>query len=191
VQSAHKYARIERERRFLVEQFPAQANIVGIRRIADLYIDNTALRLREQTEQAGAVVFRLTQKIPARALGAQQGFITNMYLSKEEFCVLAQLSGKKLSKTRYSVPPFGIDVFEGELAGLLLAEAEFDSADAADSLTLPSFLRAEVSADDRFTGGRLARASRSEVQNWLSEYGIRFSSSELGHHLLPVKGKRQ
>src|SRR5581483_9884754 len=139
VRLAHKYARIERERRFLVEQFPAPANVVGIRSIKDLYIDNTALRLREQTEDTGAVVFKLTQKIPARGPGAQQGFITNMYLSKEEFRVLAQLSGKKLRKTRYSLPPFGIDVFEGELAGLLLAEAEFDSADAADSLTLPSF----------------------------------------------------
>lgn len=189
--SAHKYARIERERRFLVERFPAPAHVVGIRCITDFYIDNTALRLREQTEETGAVIFKLTQKMPERATGAQQGFLTNMYLSKEEFCVLAQLSGKKLRKTRYSVPPFGIDVFEGELAGLLLAEAEFDSADAADSLTLPSFLRAEVSADDRFTGGRLARASRFEVQNWLSEYGIPFSSSELGHRLLPVRGKRE
>jgi len=191
VRLAHKYARIERERRFLVEQFPAPANVVGIRSIKDLYIDNTALRLREQTEDTGAVVFKLTQKIPARGPGAQQGFITNMYLSKEEFRVLAQLSGKKLRKTRYSLPPFGIDVFEGELAGLLLAEAEFDSADAADSLTLPSFLRAEVSADDRFTGGRLARASRLEIQNWLTEYGIRFSSSELADRLLPVRGIRE
>jgi hypothetical protein len=63
VQSAHKYARIERERRFLLEQLPALANVVGIRCITDLYIDNTALRLREQSEEAGAVVFKLCRRL--------------------------------------------------------------------------------------------------------------------------------
>jgi CYTH domain-containing protein len=32
-----------------------------------------------------------------------------------------------LNKVRYSVPPLGIDVFEGTLEGLRLAEAEFNS----------------------------------------------------------------
>jgi CYTH domain-containing protein len=100
-----------------------------------------------------------------------------MYLTKDEFGVLAQLSAKKLSKTRYSVPPFGIDVFEGTLQGLVLGEAKFDSAAAADALTLPSFILGEVSADNRFTGGQLVRASRQDIQSWLLEYGIRLSSS--------------
>ena len=100
-------------------------------------------------------MFKLTQKVPARASGAQQGLITTIYLTGDEFRVFAQLSAKRLSKTRYSVPPFGIDVFEGKLEGLLLAEAEFDSAAEADALTLPSFILGEVSADNRFTGGQL------------------------------------
>jgi CYTH domain-containing protein len=52
---------------------------------------------------------------------------------------------------RHSVPPLGIDVIEGALEGLLLAEAEFDRAAAVDALTIPSFIVAEVSADNRFT----------------------------------------
>jgi CYTH domain-containing protein len=99
-----------------------------------------------------------------------------MYLSEDEFRIFAQLSAKQLSKTRYSVPPFGIDVFEGTLQGLIVAEAEFESAQDADSLTLPSFIVREVSADPRFTGGRLVRASRQEIQAWLSEYGIKLPS---------------
>jgi CYTH domain-containing protein len=173
VQPQHKYARIERERRFLLAQFPSDANVVSIRRIIDRYIDGTALRLREQSEDSGPAMFKLTQKLPARAYGAQQGWITTMYLTKEEFCILAQLSAKKLSKTRYSVPPFGIDVFEGTLEGLLIAEAEFDSAAAADGLTLPAFISSEVSADNRFTGGQLVRASRQDIRTWLLEYGTR------------------
>lgn len=172
----HKYARVERERRFLLDQFPSNANAVRIRRITDRYIDGTALRLRKQSDEGGPTIFKLTQKIPVRASGAQQGFITNMYLNEHEFFVLAQLSVKKLSKTRYSVPPFGIDVFEGELEGLLLAEAEFDSAGEADALALPSFILREVSTDERFTGGQLVCASRQDIQTWLLEYGVRLSS---------------
>ena len=71
------------------------------------------------------------------------------------------------------MPPFGIDVFEGTLEGLLIAEAEFDSAVAADALTLPSFISQEVSADNRFTGGQLVCASRQDIRAWLLEYGIR------------------
>jgi CYTH domain-containing protein len=169
-----KYARIERERRFLLAQFPSTENVERIRRIADRYIDGTTLRLREQGDDGGPTVFKLTQKIPARASGSEQGFITTMYLTKEEFGVLAHLSAQTLHKTRYSVPPFGIDVFEGTLEGLLLAEAEFDSSSAAAALTLPSFILREVTEDERFTGGQLVRASRGDVETWLLEYGIRF-----------------
>lgn len=172
----YKYARVEHERRFLLERFPT-VNAVRIRRITDCYIEGTTLRLREQSEEGGPTIFKLTQKVPARATGAQEGLITSMYLTKDEFCVLAQLSAKKLSKTRHSVPPFGIDVFEGTLEGLLLGEAEFDSATAADALTLPSFIGAEVTGDNRFTGGRLVCASRQDIQAWLLEYGIRLGSS--------------
>jgi len=167
-----KYGRVERERRFLLDEFPNSVNAVRVRRISDRYIDDTILRLREQSEDGGPAMFKLTQKVPSRASGAQQGLITTIYLTGDEFCVFAQLSAKKLSKTRYSVPPFGIDVFEGELEGLLLAEAEFDSAAEADALT-PPFCFQEVSADARFTGGRLVRASRRDIQTWLLEYGIR------------------
>ena len=168
----HKYARIERERRFLLHGFPGNADVVRIRRIMDRYIDGTTLRLREQSDEGRATVFKLTQKIALPGSGAQQGFITTMYLTEDEFRVLAQLPAKPLRKTRYSVPPFGIDVFEDLLEGLVLAEAEFDSALEADALTLPDFMVREISTDDRFTGGQLARASRQEIQTWLSEFGI-------------------
>lgn len=172
-----KYARIERERRFLLDEFPSNANVTRIRLITDYYIEGTALRLREQNEDSCPTVYKLTQKLPAPASGAQQGFITNMYLTQDEFCVLGRLSAKKLSKTRYSVPPFGIDVFEGALEGLLLAEAEFNSATEAEALALPPFIFREVSSDERFTGGQRVRASRQDIQTWVFEYGIKLRPS--------------
>lgn len=172
MQPQHTYARVERERRFLLAEFPRAAEVARVRRIVDHYIDGTNLRLREQSDDGGPTAFKLTQKLPARTSGAQQGFITNMYVTEDEFRLLSQLPSRELRKARHSVPPFGIDVFEGALDGLLLAEAEFDSAAEADSLVLPPFIFREVSDDIRFTGGRLARASQDEVRAWLLEYGI-------------------
>jgi CYTH domain-containing protein len=171
MQPQRKYARIERERRFLLGQFPGHPSTPA-RHITDRYIEGTTLRLREQCEDHGLRVFKLTQKLPAPAESAQQGLITTMYLTKDEFGVLAQLPAKKLSKTRYSVPPFGIDKFEDALEGLLMAEVEFDSAAAVDALILPSWPLHEVSNDSRFTGGSLVRASRHDIESWMLEYGI-------------------
>jgi len=172
----HKYARIERERRFLLRAFPHCATVVEFRRIVDHYIEGTSLRLREQHYNDGLTTLKLTQKIPVRADGAQQGLITSIYLTSGEFSVLAQLPAKRLSKIRYSVPPFGIDVFEGALKGLLIAEAEFDSSVEAEALILPDFICCEVSGDDRFTGGKLVGASQQDIRSWLLDYGIRAES---------------
>ena len=172
MQPQNKYARIERERRFLLDRFPQNANVLRTRRITDRYIDGTTLRLREQSDDSGLAVFKLTQKLPAVGSGAAQELVTTLYLAREEFDILSQLSASRLDKVRYSVPPFGIDVFEGTLQGLILAEAEFDSDASAAALAIPSFIFREVSSDRRFTGGNLVRASRSDVDHWLSEYGI-------------------
>jgi len=167
--TASKYARIERERRFLLDAFPTDAQVVRIREITDRYIKGTRLRLRRQVDGDGQITFKLTQKVPAPGPGSQQGFITNMYLTEDEFRIVAQLPAKELKKRRYSVPPFGIDVFEGELQGLVLAEIEFASTFEADAFPIPSFAIRDVSGDERFTGGRLVYASRQEWQSWVAE----------------------
>jgi CYTH domain-containing protein len=172
MQPEDKYARIERERRFLLRHFPADVTVTRTRHIRDRYIEGTALRLREQQDDGSPILFKLTKKIPMPRAGAQQGLITNIYLTHEEFCLLAQLPARTLSKTRYSVPPFGIDVFNGALEGLILAEAEFDSPEAASALLLPSFVVREVTTDPRFTGGRLVCTHREEMLAWLLEYGV-------------------
>jgi CYTH domain-containing protein len=167
-----KYARIERERRFLLDGFPEAVEATEVRRIRDRYLDGTRLRLREQTEERGGRIFKLAHKTPWRGAGGQQGWITNLYLSEEEFGVLAQLAGKELSKTRYSAPPLGIDVFEGVLAGLVMAEVEVESAEEAEVFEPPTFVGPEVTEDERFTGGALVRATRRDLEGWLAEYQI-------------------
>ncbi|MGA9473869.1 MAG: hypothetical protein WBV36_15490 [Terriglobales bacterium] len=96
----HKYARVEWERRFLLDRLPPQANVTRVRRIADRYIDGTNLRLRQQRDDGNEAAFKLTQKLPTDATGARQGLITTMYLTEAEFQLLANLPAKMLTKTR-------------------------------------------------------------------------------------------
>lgn len=74
MQQQHKYARPERERRFLLNRFPDGVDVIRIRRITDHYIEGTALRLREQSDDGGPMAFKLTQKLSAA--GAQQAVTT-------------------------------------------------------------------------------------------------------------------
>jgi CYTH domain-containing protein len=128
--------------------------------------------LRQITDSDGTEVFKLTQKISEHATGGRQGRITNMYLSREELDVLTKLPARILAKTRHSARPFGIDVFEGTLDGLIMAEAEFNSDAEASSLVIPSFVCEEVTDDLRFTGGSLVATPRDELRKWLADYRI-------------------
>ncbi|WP_285739602.1 hypothetical protein [Kitasatospora phosalacinea] len=171
-----KYARVERERRFLLDRVPAPGSVTVARRITDRYVDGTRLRLRRAERlDTGECTYKLTQKLPAPpgTPGAVQGLITNLYLSEEEYArLLAALPGPELTKTRLSVPPLGVDVFEGPLRGLVLAEAEFENAEDAETFVPPPGCIAELTADQHFTGGQLARTDREELRGDLAEYGV-------------------
>lgn len=170
--SAGRFARPEWERRFLLDRFPEGVAVVGVRRIQDRYIKGTRLRLRRISDSDGAVAFKLTQKVGDSAEGAFQGQLTTIYLTEAEYNVIARLPASPVEKRRYSVPPFGIDVFDGDLRGLVLAEAEFSSGEAATVLALPVFLLREVTSDPRFTGGCLSVTTRERLVEILGEFGI-------------------
>ncbi|MCH5672240.1 hypothetical protein [Streptomyces gilvus] len=165
---------MERERRFLLESPPAPASVTATRVITDRYLPGTRLRLRRsERRDGGEPELKLTQKIPAARPGAVQGLITTVYLSPAEHDLFASLPAALLTKTRLSVPPLGVDVFGGPLAGLVLAEAEFESDEAALAFVPPAWCAAEVTEDVRFTGGSLVAVSREVLAGWLGEYGIR------------------
>jgi len=167
-----KYARIERERRFLLVGLPSTGRPASVRKITDHYLTGTRLRLRH-IRGPGGDQYKLTQKIPVAHPGPVQGLITNIYLSKAEHDQLvAALPGQRLTKTRYSIPPLGIDVFDPPLHGLVTGEAEFGTDAEILAFRLPSCIHAEITCDPRFTGGRLATTSREDLASWLTEYGI-------------------
>jgi CYTH domain-containing protein len=84
--------------------------------------------------------------------------------------------GNELRKNRYPYEHgkrrFGVDVFLGELRGLILAEVEFESDEEMMNATAPAFSVADVSRDERFTGGRLAISSAEELRGMLEEFQV-------------------
>jgi hypothetical protein len=78
-----KYARIERERRFLLVGLPSTERPTSVRKITDHNLTGTRLRLRH-IRGPGGDQYKLTQKIPVAHPGPVQGLITNIYLSKAE-----------------------------------------------------------------------------------------------------------
>jgi CYTH domain-containing protein len=172
VVDAGKYARAEIERRFLLAGVPDGEDVLAVNEIADRYLDGTRLRLRRMAQVGGPTALKLTQKLPDPDGHGRQGALTTIYVSEGEYAALAALPAATLSKTRLSIAPYGVDVFGGQLAGLCLAEVEFESVQAAAAFRPAAFCQAEVTADRRFTGGELVRASSAQVRAWTAEYGI-------------------
>lgn len=56
-----------------------------------------------------------------------------------------------------------VDEFQGELAGLIMAEAEFDTPEQLASFPTPDFAEREVTTDPRYTGGHLAKHGRPKI----------------------------
>jgi hypothetical protein len=126
----------------------------------------------DASASAATVAYKLTQKVPAPDGGP--GLITTMYLSSAEYVVFAAMPANELRKTRYSIPPFGVDVFDDALAGLTLAEVEFESDAEMRGFVAPAAF-AEVTRDPRFAGGRLASTTRDELAAILVSFGLRVS----------------
>lgn len=150
-----KYALWEIERRFLVD--PAKVPVLdpaSERRIEDLYLDGGRLRLRAITWNAnGRREFKLCKKYERD--DPLQAPITNLYLTAEEHAALAHLPGARLEKRRFSLPPFGVDLFAD---GLVMAEVEAESRAAVLAIDAPAWATREVTDDPTYSGWSLARA---------------------------------
>jgi len=69
--------------------------------------------------------------------------------------------GRQVVKRRYFVPLEGgltaeVDVYDGELDGLVTGEVEFPDADAALAFEAPEWLGRDVTEDPRYANQKLA-----------------------------------
>jgi CYTH domain-containing protein len=144
---------------------------LAFRRIEDRYVMGTRLRLRSMTDSAsGARELKFCKKYEGD--DPVSGPVTNLYLSEAEHAVLIALPARVIAKRRYRLEHegrgFGVDVFEGELSGLVLCEAEAQTRAAILALVFPPWAVREVTADRFFTGGHLSTITAAELARRLA-----------------------
>ena len=74
----------------------------------------------------------------------------------------ALTEGRRIEKTRYEIDAgdglvLELDIYHGALEGLIVAEVEFDSEEAAEAFAPPDWVGADVTEDGRYKNQSLAR----------------------------------
>ena len=173
-----KYARLERERRYLLKDLPEGLSRVDPHlQITDNYITGSRLRLRKVRDpRTNKWTVKFTQKFAPNPEDLSRTLITNTYLSALEADLMSMFDANEIRKNRYYYDyegrQFAVDMFLGDLFGLVLAEVSFETDAELDSFIAPPFALAEVTNNHVFTGGRLSQMSFSEVRDEIFKQGV-------------------
>jgi CYTH domain-containing protein len=174
-----EYARIERERRYLLRDLPPGMTRADPHvQITDNYITGTRLRIRKVRDPGtNKWVVKFTQKFAPDPEDYSRTLITNTYLNAQEAEVLSVFEANEIRKNRYRLEfegqEFAIDMFLGDLFGLVLAEASFQTDDELDKYPIPPFALAEVTNNEVFTGGRLSQLTLEDIRAEVVKNGLK------------------
>ena len=147
---------VEIERKFLVEQRPADLDAHPSREIEQGYLaitDDVEVRLRRYGEQTFLTV---------KSSGDESRVEEEIEIDRRRFGALWPLTDdRRIQKRRYAIAigdglTIDVDVYRGSLAGLLTAEVEFDSPDDAQAFEPPAWFGRDVTDDPRYKNKRLA-----------------------------------
>ncbi len=145
------------ERKFVVDEPPPELERHPSSEIRQGYlaVDKDGTEVRVRSRDGSAV---MTVKQGAGRERAEEEF----EIGAERFDRLWPLTdGRRVEKCRYVVPfedlAIEVDVYEGPLGGLVVAEVEFPDAARADVFTPPDWFGREVTDDGRYKNQSLAR----------------------------------
>jgi hypothetical protein len=173
--SENKYACSEYERRLLLQEAPPSIDAAKHARIVDHYLPGKRMRLRRmEWPNHGIVEYKFGLKFPDPSLPDGCVALTNLYLTENEYDHLRLFGGSAcIVKRRYPFVhagvSYGIDVFEGQHAGLVLAEIGFETADEYARFQMPDFALADVTTEVFFTSGELATVPESILRRVLDD----------------------
>lgn len=155
---------MEIERKFLVkmEQLPANLSDYPFHCIEQAYLcTNPVVRIRRQDNQ-----YYLTYK--SQGLLSREEY--NLPLTQSSYEHLKpKTDGILLSKKRYLLPDkdgltIELDVFDQPYQGLILAEVEFDSEEAALQYTPPTWFGEEVTYSPQYHNSALSKGMAADIQ---------------------------
>jgi CYTH domain-containing protein len=157
---------MEIERKYAIRQLPGDLSQYQCKNIEQGYLcHNPILRIRKSNEE---YIFTYKSKIGIDAYTKEGAIVNNeveLPLTKEAYLTLKEKTeGNIIRKKRYLIPIHSgltaeLDIFEGQLYGLIFAEVEFPDANTADTFLAPEWFGKDLSEDKRFSNYSLSKLS--------------------------------
>ena len=145
---------MEIERKFLTKHIPFDITAYPYKQISQAYISfSPTIRIRQSDE-----AYILTVK--GKGHLAREEF--ELPLTKEDYDRLSmKTEGTPVIKKRYLVPVDGgltaeVDIYEGELTGLMTTEVEFPSLEEAERFVAPDWFGKDVSEEKAYKNTSLS-----------------------------------
>ena len=146
---------MEIDPKFPPVHLPEDLDCFEMHRIEQGYLNtDPVIRIRRADDD-----YYLTYK--SRGLLAREEY--NLPLNEESYRHLKpKADGRVIEKRRYLIPlddrlMVELDVFEGDLAPLILAEVEFESEEEANAFVPPQWLGKDVTYDTRYHNSTMSR----------------------------------
>lgn len=163
----------ELELTYLAKTLPSDLGNVEKKEMLDIHIpassDHPTLRIRKNGDK-----HEVTKKQPIVEGDASRQLETTIKLTSAEFADLSKLPGKRVQKTRYLYAEnnvdYEIDVFGGELTGLVLVDVEFETLEAKSEFKKPDWCLAEVTQETFLAGGMLCGKKYADIENNLARF---------------------
>lgn len=145
---------MEIERKFLTKEIPFDITAYPCREIVQAYLSfSPTIRIRKQD-----TAYILTVK--GKGHLAREEF--ELSLTEEEYeRLFRKTEGTPVVKKRYLVPLAAgltaeVDLYEGELAGLMTTEVEFSSLEEAESFLAPHWFGKDISEEKAYKNTALS-----------------------------------
>lgn len=146
---------MEIERKYLIQKLPDDLSCFPVRTIEQGYLNTSpVVRIRKDNEK-----YELTYK--SKGLMSREEY--NLPLNQEAYEHLkSKIDGRLIKKKRYMIPlsemlTIELDIFEDDLAPLIVAEVEFPDEDTALSFTPPDWFGEDVTFSVQYHNSYLSK----------------------------------
>ncbi len=170
---------VEFERTFLAKEIPGELRSSLPERMVDVYfpddLNNDAgfihpvLRVRRRGQS-----YEITKKTIVKGTDSSEMLEQTIPLDSAEFGSLITGHSRLVEKDRYKVYIGGmkaeVDIFSGELEGLVLIDFEFPSREVMEAFAPPAVCLAEVTQEVFVAGGHLAGRAYADIAKDLARF---------------------
>ena len=145
---------MEIERKFLVKEVPKSLENYPCRHIEQGYLStNPVVRIRKDNDK-----YELTYKGNGQMVREEY----NLPLNEDSYEHLkGKIDGRLIVKKRYMIPyldyTIELDIFENDLAPLILAEVEFPSEEMANTFVAPEWFNVDVTFERLYHNSYLSQ----------------------------------